>query len=126
MATSKETFMKSIVFALAAAFIALSVEAHTPLTSSIPAEGSSVRPPLDALVLEFGSAVRLTAITLADSAGAGKKLDPIPTAIAAKFTIAVRDELSPGRYVATWRAVGADTHVISGEIHFEIATPSSH
>lgn len=117
--------MRPLLYALAG-LLALAAAAHTPLSSSVPAEGASVPPPVEALVLEFGAAVRLTALTLADSRGASKTLDGVPKAIAAKFTVAVREELAPGDYVATWRAVGADTHVISGEIHFKIAAPSSH
>lgn len=117
--------MNRLVGALAFALLTLSAGAHTPLKSSVPAEGASVPPPIAALTLEFADAVRLTALALADSAGTAKGLDELPTTIEAKFTIAVRDDLAPGDYVATWRAVGADTHVISGEIHFKVAVPSS-
>ena len=117
--------MNRFVSALAIGLLMLSAEAHTPLASSVPAEGSSVPPPVEALVLEFGDPVRLTALSLADSAGTARELEGLSAAIAAKFTIAVRDELPPGDYVATWRAVGADTHVISGAIHFKVAAPGS-
>ena len=117
--------MNRFLSALVIGCLTLSAEAHTPLASSVPAEGSSVAPPVEALVLEFGDAVRLTALSLADTAGTAKDLADVPATIAAKFTIAVRDELPPGDYVATWRAVGADTHVISGQIHFKVAAPSS-
>jgi methionine-rich copper-binding protein CopC len=117
--------MNRLVGALAFALLTLSAGAHTPLKSSVPAAGSSVQPPVAALTLEFGDAVRLTALALADSAGTAKRLDELPTKIDAKFTIAVRDDLPPGDYIATWRAVGADTHVISGEIRFKVAAPSS-
>jgi methionine-rich copper-binding protein CopC len=116
--------MNRLVGALAALFT-LSAGAHTPLKASIPAEGASVPPPVVTLTLEFGDTVRLTALSLADGAGTAKGLDKPPTTVESKFTIAVRDDLPPGDYVATWRAVGADTHVISGEIHFKVAAPSS-
>lgn len=117
--------MNRLVNALAIGLLTLSAEAHTPLASSVPAEGSSVPTPVDSLVLEFGDPVRLTALSLADAAGTAKEVGGLPATIAAKFTIAVRDELTPGDYVATWRAVGADAHVISGAIHFKVAAPSS-
>ena len=60
--------------------------AHTPLASSAPAAGSSVAAPVKELVLEFGADVRLTAVTLTDSAGAKKALADVPTAVAAKFS----------------------------------------
>ena len=55
-----------------------------------------------------------------------KAVADLPTAIQKKFTVAIRDELAPGAYVATWRAVGADTHVVSGEIKFSVAAAHSH
>jgi methionine-rich copper-binding protein CopC len=112
--------------ALALVGLALPAYAHTPLTSSAPAAGSTVAAPVKELVLEFGGDVRLTVLALADAAGAKKALADLPTAIQKKFAVAVRDELAPGDYVATWRAVGADTHVVSGEIKFTVAAAHSH
>ena len=117
--------MSRLLTALMVGLLTLSAEAHTPLASSIPAEGSSMPPPVEALVLEFGDAVRLTALSLADAAGTAKRLDDVPSAIAAKFTIAVREKLPPGDYVATWRAIGADTPVFSGANHIKVAAPTT-
>ena len=117
--------MRQVFYAaLALAGLALPVHAHTPLTSSVPAAGSSVVPPVKEIVLEFGGEVRLTALALVDATGKPKRVAEVPTEIAKKFTLAIRDELAPGDYVVTWRAVGADTHVVSGEIKFSVA--SSH
>jgi methionine-rich copper-binding protein CopC len=108
------------VFAAAAAY------AHTPLTSSDPANGASVASAPKAIALAFGGDVRLTAVTLTDANGGKHALEDPPTAVAAKFDVGIRDALGPGTYVLVWRAVGADTHVISGEIKFEVAAPHSH
>jgi hypothetical protein len=119
--------MKPSLYALLASIaLAPAAHAHTPLVSSTPADKASVPGPVREIALEFGGDVRLTAVVLADSAGAKKAVGDIPTTVAAKLTVAVRDELAPGDYVATWRAVGADTHVISGEIHFSVTAPHSH
>jgi len=118
--------MKQLLYAaLAVAGLALPAYAHTPLTSSAPAAGSKVAPPVTQIVLEFGGDVRLTALALTDSTGAAKKVAEVPTEIAKKFTLAIREELAPGDYVATWRAVGADTHVVSGEIKFSVTAAHS-
>jgi methionine-rich copper-binding protein CopC len=119
--------MKNLLYvALVSAGLALPVYAHTPLTSSQPAAGSTVAAPLKEIVLEFGGDVRLTALALVDATGKQKKVADVPTEIAKKFTLAVREELTPGDYVATWRAVGADTHVVTGEIKFSVAATHSH
>jgi hypothetical protein len=77
------------------------------------------------LVLEFAGDVRLTAVSIATAGGERKAVDPPPETIGAKFMVAVRDELSPGEYVVTWRAVGGDTHVVSGEFRFTISGADS-
>jgi methionine-rich copper-binding protein CopC len=117
----------SVVLALLGSLaFASGVDAHTKLASSAPAEGASAPAPVKEIVLEFAGDVRLTVVTLAGAAGEKKAIDDVPTALAAKFSLAVRDELAPGSYVVTWRAVGADTHVVSGEIHFSVAAAHSH
>jgi len=100
--------------------------AHTPLQSSMPADRTTVTAPVREIVLEFGSDVRLTAIVLVDSHGQSKKVAEAPIEIASKFALAVREELTPEDFVASWRAVGADTHVVSGEIKFTVEPAVSH
>jgi copper resistance protein C len=119
--------MKPFLFAvLVSCALTAAAYAHTPLASSTPADKASVAAPVKEIALRFGAEVRLTAVVLADAGGAKKAVGDIPGGIAAAFAVAVREELAPGDYVATWRAVGADTHVISGEIHFTVSAPHSH
>jgi methionine-rich copper-binding protein CopC len=115
----------ALVALLASAVLAAAAHAHTPLASSVPAEKSAVPAPVEQLELAFGGDVRLTAVALADAAGERKAVGDIPAAVAARFVVPIRDDLAPGDYVATWRAVGADTHVISGEIHFTVTAKPS-
>ena len=115
-----------VLVLLGALAFATGAAAHTPLTSSVPAEGASAPAPVKEIVLVFGGDVRLTVVALNDASGATKAVADVPTALAAKFSVAVRDELAPGSYVVTWRAVGADTHVVSGEIHFSVTAAHSH
>jgi methionine-rich copper-binding protein CopC len=116
--------MKRFLLAVLAFQVARS-HAHTKLATSSPAAGASVPAPTE-LVLEFSGDVRLTAVSLTATSGAEMKLDPVPTAVASKFAVAVREPLAPGEYVATWRAVGGDTHIVSGEIRFGVAAALSH
>jgi copper resistance protein C len=116
----------SLIALLAATVLASAVHAHTPLASSTPADKASVAAPVKEIALKFNDEVRLTTVVLADASGAAKTVGEIPAGIAADFVVAVRDELAPGAYVATWRAVGADTHVVSGEIHFTVTAAHAH
>jgi methionine-rich copper-binding protein CopC len=112
--------MRSVFAVLLLAFASLAA-AHTPLTASVPAAKATVSAPVRQIVLEFGGDVRLTAVVLTDAQGGNRKVAAPPAAVAKKFSLAVEEELRPGPYTVTWRAVGADTHVISGEIPFTVA-----
>ena len=46
-------------------------------------------------------------------------LEPLPSETGERFVVGVSD-LSPGDYVVSWRAVGADTHIVSGEFRFTV------
>jgi copper resistance protein C len=95
------------------------VQAHTPLSASSPAADAAVPAP-KTLELTFGSDVRLTSVALTDSGGSAKHVDAVPSAVASKFSLAVHDPLAPGAYKVIWRAVGGDTHIISGEFAFTV------
>jgi methionine-rich copper-binding protein CopC len=118
-------YLTSIV-AAALVFAASLASAHTELTGSMPAEKGTVPAPLKTIMLKFEEPVRLTALSLADASGAKKTLAGVPKKDAAMFNIAVQDELAPGEYVATWRAVGDDTHVVTGQIHFTVSMVHPH
>jgi copper resistance protein C len=125
---AKECAMK-YVSAVAAALVALVASTawgHTELTGSTPADKATVTTPVKELVLKFEEPVRLTALSLADASGAKKALADVPKDNAARFAVAIRDELAPGDYVATWRAVGDDTHLVTGQIHFTVGMAHSH
>ena len=111
--------MKRFLAAAFALMLTMAAHAHTALTESAPAADASVPAP-KALYLTFGGDVRLTAVSLTDAAGAAKHLDAVPTATGSKFRIVVHDALAPGAYKVVWRAVGGDTHIVSGEFGFTV------
>ena len=94
--------------------------AHTQLSSSMPADQATVTAAPDKLELAFSEAVRLTALSLEDSAGKGYELGALPTTTQREFALSM-PALPAGSYSVGWRAVGADAHVVSGEIHFSVA-----
>jgi methionine-rich copper-binding protein CopC len=104
--------------------LAVAAEAHTALKSSAPAADAAIAAP-KTIDLTFAGDVRLTSLALTDAAGAAKHLDAVPTAVASTFSLAVHEPLAPGAYKVVWRAVGGDTHIISGEFAFTVvATPA--
>lgn len=110
------------ILALGLAFVTAVGYAHTELSGSSPADQATVTTAPEKLELSFSEDVTLTALSLQDSAGTGYELGALPRATQREFAIAV-PVLPSGSYSVGWRAVGADTHVVSGEIHFSIATP---
>jgi methionine-rich copper-binding protein CopC len=113
--------MKNLVGALCMVFASLAA-AHTQLKSSVPAPKGTVAAPVREIELEFGGDVRLTAVVLTDGQGGQKKVADVPTKVASRFAVAVQEDLGPGAYTVTWRAVGADTHVVSGDFAFTVST----
>jgi len=111
------TFAVALLFTVTAA-------AHTELTATVPAAKAVVSAPVKEIVLEFEGDVRLTALVLTDAQGGNKKVAAVPAAVAKKFTLAVEVDLKPGAYTVNWRAVGSDTHVVSGDFRFTVAAPT--
>jgi methionine-rich copper-binding protein CopC len=111
--------MKRLIALALGLTLAAFAQAHTPLRTSVPAADASVAAP-KALELTFGGDVRLTSVSLTDSGGAAKHLDAVPTAVASTFSLGIHEPLTPGPYKVVWRAVGGDTHIISGEFGFTV------
>jgi methionine-rich copper-binding protein CopC len=104
--------------------LAAAAHAHTGLKSSAPAADAAIAAP-QAIELVFAGEVRLTSLALTDAGGAAKHLDAVPTAVASTFSLAIHEPLVPGAYKVVWRAVGGDTHIVSGEFGFTVvATPA--
>ena len=110
-------------FAVAAALLfSVAAQAHTHLQKSVPAEGSTVSVSPPNIVLKFSETARVTALAIKKEGGDEQKLAPLPTTPAAEITVRA-PELAPGKYVVTWRAMGGDSHIVNGELHFTVAPP---
>lgn len=117
----KRTYKLFRTILLAAiALVGLNVQAHTVLSSSVPADSAVVTAAPEAITLLFSTEVRLTGLSMEDAAGTAIDLGSIPTATQQEFVMSA-PELQPGTYHVTWRAIGADSHVVSGEFRFEVA-----
>ena len=119
------TLRRTLVVLVAATLATTAALAHTKLKSSVPAADAALAQPIAEIVLEFVEPVQLTAVTLTSGTGAGQELAALPRERAAQFAIGIRTPLAPGDYVIAWRAVGADTHLVSGDIPFTVS-PAAH
>jgi copper resistance protein C len=111
--------MKRLIGIVLGVCLTIAAHAHTKLAASTPAADSSVAAP-SVIELTFAGDVRLTSVSLTDSAGAAKHLDAAPTDVASTFSLSIHEPLAPGTYKVVWRAVGGDTHVITGELGFTV------
>lgn len=105
--------------ALSLLLITGSVQAHSHLEASTPAEGSILASAPATLVLTFSAATRLTALSLQKAGEAKQVITPLPTTVEATHKVAV-PTLAPGAYTVHWRVVGSDSHVMSGQLHFTV------
>jgi methionine-rich copper-binding protein CopC len=100
--------------------LATAALAHTKLSLSVPAAGAALERSPAQIVLEFAEDVRLTAVTLTDAAGTAHTLGALPREPAVRFALDLPTPLTPGAYVIAWRAVGGDTHLVSGDVAFTV------
>jgi methionine-rich copper-binding protein CopC len=68
--------------------------------------------------LSVSEAAQLTALAIARAGGAKQKLTA-PAAAQARIRVPL-PALAAGDYVVSWRALGADGHLVPGQIHFTI------
>jgi methionine-rich copper-binding protein CopC len=110
---------------LGATLLALAslAHAHAHLTSSAPADASTLSTSPPSLVLNFSEAAVLTAASIQKAGAAPRKLLPLPTRAAAQVSFAL-PALTPGAYVVSWRALGADGHIMPGRLGFTIVAGS--
>ena len=122
--------MRRVLAVLAAVLVwivPIPVQAHTDLSSSTPADGSSVDGPLAEIVLAFTGAVepieRGVAVAGADGT---TQVAALVDAVDANTLVARFDPALPvGSYTAAWQARSSDTHVIDGSFSFGVTSPPS-
>ena len=96
-------------------------QAHTSLSSSSPAEGSTVTEPLSAVTLTFSGSVRGPEVTVAGPDGA-----VVSTGTATGEGSAVTVPVAPtatGPHTITWSVTSADGHDLTGTVAFDHAGP---
>ncbi len=103
--------------------------AHGHLLTSVPTDGQTVSEVPRAVTLKFSESVRIAIALLREGSAPAVGLDAVPTGAAATVVLPM-PALRPGRYTLTWRAVGADRHVVAGALTFSVVpstrSPASH
>lgn len=105
--------------AVISAFASAAAQAHTELSSSMPADKAVLSSAPQQVMLHFSEPVRLTSLSLGKASGGKQDLGPLPAESNANFSVAA-PELTAGDYVVAWRALSKDSHVMTGEFAFKV------
>jgi methionine-rich copper-binding protein CopC len=119
--------MKNLIVIIALAALSPSLAlAHAQLSSSAPADQAVLESPPKELALHFTESVRLTTVTVARDGAAPQRIDSLPAAAMKDFSL-VLPSLASGRYSVSWRALAADSHVMTGSFTFsvDVAIPAA-
>lgn len=114
--------MRIIRFALLflICLLPVSVEAHTSLKSSNPAEGSALPEPVDRIRLTFSEAVEKTStLRVVDANGVEQSLAK-PLIIGNELSAVVSEPLTEGKYTIKWASISDDGHPVKGTIRFTV------
>jgi copper transport protein len=119
--------MKSSLPVVAVALFAFAglVHGHAKLEKSVPAANSTLAAPPKTVELEFSEAVQITALTVQGGSVKAQEIGPLPKSKSTRIALPM-PHLPAGSYTVAWRALSADSHVMSGKIQFTIGVNSDH
>jgi methionine-rich copper-binding protein CopC len=102
--------------------VSISVQAHSPMTSVTPADGARLTSAPATIEMRFRDPSRLIRFGLAAAEdGTDVALGDDHLMVEATDHTVSLPPLGAGSYVASWRAMGEDGHVIKGRFSFTIA-----
>ena len=120
----KKRLVPFVVAALSVIAAAVRVEAHAFLVRAEPRVGSKVNKAPTEVRVWFSETAQggVSSIKVFDVSG--KQVDKKDThsdrADRAVLCVSLLPALTPGNYKVIWRVTSADTHVTSGDFHFQI------
>ena len=101
----------------------LMAAAHSPLTSVTPADGAQLTKAPQTIEMRFRDPSRLVRFALAgDGDGTDVVLGDDHLMVESADHTVTLPPLTAGRYIASWRAMSEDGHVIKGRFAFTIAS----
>ena len=113
-----------VVAVLSIIAAAVRVEAHAFLIRAEPRVGSKVNKVPTEVRVWFGEAVHADVSSIHVFDVSGKQVDKKDThsdrSNRAALGVSLIPALTPGSYKVIWRVTSADTHVTSGDFHFQI------
>ncbi|MEZ5491605.1 MAG: copper resistance protein CopC [Gammaproteobacteria bacterium] len=96
------------------------VQAHTGLKESHPADGAVMRAAPEQIRLQFTAAVNLVRFTVTDQTGSAIDLGFRPQSSTTDDYLLPVAHLGAGTYTVGWAAIGEDGHTVTGEFGFSV------
>ncbi|WP_042142816.1 copper resistance protein CopC [Paucisalibacillus sp. EB02] len=110
----------SVIVGLLAMFISTSVFAHSHLEESNPADGDTVKEPLNEIVLEFNGPIEQGSfIDVTTTEGETVEIQEI-IIDEGTLTGAFSEPLANDEYLVNWNIVSGDGHPLEGEFSFTV------
>ena len=97
----------------------LSVQGHSALTSSNPAEGESIEEPLEEIRLDFEGGIEQGSTMSIESEEDSPEFEDI-TVLEQAMVGTFSEALPNGTYTVVWEVISADGHPLEGEILFKV------
>ena len=120
----QKQFVLFVVAVLSVIAATVRVEAHAFLIRAEPRVGSKVNKVPTEVRVWFGETVQAGVSSIQVFDMSGKQVDKKDThsdrSNRAVLCVSLIPALTPGSYKVIWRVTSADTHVTSGDFHFQI------
>jgi methionine-rich copper-binding protein CopC len=104
---------------------ASTLQAHTELSSIVPADGAVINQPLSALELSFTTDVRLLRLALMHAGQHSVDIGFKPTADTKRQFSVPFTNLQEGPYELQWTIIGADGHTMEGSSDFTLTSSAT-
>lgn len=118
--TFMNAVVRALVLALSISLSALAAHAHSPLSSTSPADDAVVAAAPDAIEMDFRGKARLIRFTLTGAGGDEVVLGKDHLMVEASHHRVVLPPIGAGEFIAKWRAMSEDGHVLKGGFSFRV------
>jgi len=119
--------LRSVMGGMAVAFLAFLLQAfpavaHSPMSSSSPADGEVLAAAPRALEMKFRSEARLVRLTLTGAQSGEVTLSKEHLMVEKHRHTVVLPAIAADKYVVRWRALSADGHLVKGSFSFTVGS----
>ena len=119
--------LRSVITGIAFAFLAFSLQAfpalaHSPMSSSSPADGEVLAAAPNALEMKFRGRARLVRLTLTGARSGQVKLSEEHLMVEKHRHTVALPAIAADKYMVRWRALSADGHLVKGSFSFTVGS----